>query len=74
MSSKENYGFNVWDRVCHIRDPELKGICTEIDEDCDLGDVTTCRVAWGASSIEEAQATPREDTDIQWTNKLALAK
>jgi hypothetical protein len=49
------------------------GIVTEIDTDCDLGGVTTCRVVWGAKSSEDAMSTLREDQDIQWTNKLILA-
>lgn len=65
-----DYGFQVGDTVCHIKDTELCGVVTELDADHDLGGVTTCRVAWGTRSLAEAQATPREEQDIQWTNKL----
>lgn len=68
----EIYGFTVGDRVTHVRDDGAEGIVTEIDSEYDLGDVTTCRVAWDVRSYEEAKLVPREDTDIQWTNKLAL--
>lgn len=68
-----DYGFGIGDLVCHIGDDAMEGIVTELDADYDLGGVTTCRVAWGATSMEEAQAMPREDQDIQWTNKLILA-
>lgn len=64
------YGFNVGDTVCHIKDYEMTGIVTEIDSEYDLGDVTTCRVVWGAENVTDAMQTPREDQDIQWTNKL----
>ena len=65
-----DYGFEVGDTVCHVKDTAASGLVTEIDADYDLGDVTTCRVAWGAKSLEEALAFPRDDQDIQWTNKL----
>lgn len=66
------YGFGVGDRVTHCKGGE-PGIVTELDSAHDLGGVTTCRVAWGADSLEDALATPREDQDVQWTNKLVLA-
>lgn len=69
----EIYGFTVGDRVVHVRDDSVEGFVIEIDSDHDLGDVTTCRVAWDVSSYDEAKLVPREDTDIQWTNKLAIA-
>jgi len=65
-----DYGFHVGDTVCHVKDSEMRGIATELDAGHDLGGVTTCRIAWGAVSIEDAMATPRSDQDIQWTNKL----
>jgi len=65
-----DYGVALGDTVNHIKGDELPGIVTELDSDHDLGGVTTCRVAWGATSLEEAMATPRADQDIQWTNKL----
>lgn len=66
------YGFQLHDRVSHIKDNDLHGIVTELDGDHDLGGVTTCRVVWGAYSVEDAMSTPRDDQDIQWTNKLIL--
>jgi len=69
-----DYGFGVGDLVCHIGDDAMAGIVTELDADYDLGGVTTCRVAWGATSMEEAKAIAREDQDVQWTNKLILAE
>jgi len=68
--SVTEYGFAVGDTVCHIGDNDMTGIVTELDADFDLGGVTTCRVAWGAETVEAAMATPREDQDIQWTTKL----
>ena len=65
-----DYGINVGDTACHVKDYSLTGIVVEIDTEYDQGGVTTCRVAWGASSLEEAKSFPREDQDIQWTNKL----
>lgn len=75
MNSNENindlqYGFNVGDSVCHIKDYQMVGIVTEIDSEYDLGDITTCRVVWDAKDFQDAKNTPREDQDIQWTNKL----
>lgn len=64
-----DYGLQVGDSVRHIKGGEA-GIVTELDAAHDLGGVTTCRVVWGASSVEDAQTTPRADQDIQWTNKL----
>jgi hypothetical protein len=52
----------------------MAGIVTELDVDYDLGGVTTCRVVWGAETIEDATETPRADQDIQWTNKLVLVQ
>lgn len=69
-----NYGFQVGDTVHHIKDSELYGIVTEIDFDHDLGDVTTCRVVWDVESVDAANLTPREDQDIQWTNKLVFVR
>jgi hypothetical protein len=68
-----DYGFVVGNSVCHIGDNAMEGIVTELDAEYDLGGVTTCRVVWGATSVEDAMATPREDQDIQWTNKLVRA-
>lgn len=68
-----DYGFVVGNSVCHIGDNAMAGIVTELDAEYDLGGVTTCRVVWGAESLEDALATPREDQDIQWTNKLVRA-
>jgi hypothetical protein len=67
-----DYGFDVADTVRHIKGGAMSGIVTELDSEHDLGGVTTCRVVWGAESVEDAMATPREDQDIQWTNKLVL--
>lgn len=72
-STTIDYGFGVGDLVCHIGDNAMEGIVTELDADYDLGGVTTCRIAWGASSMEEAMMIAREDQDVQWTNKLILA-
>lgn len=73
-ASHDRYGFAVGDAVVHIREQEAdQGILIEIDADHDLGDVTTCRVMWGCSSLEEALSHPREDSDIVWTNKLVVA-
>lgn len=67
------YGFAVGHSVFHVKDVGGEaGIVTEIDDEFDLGDVTTCRVVWGASDLADALATPKEDRDIQWTNKLVL--
>jgi hypothetical protein len=68
-----DYGFGVGDSVRHKKESEPTGIVTELDSDHDLGDVTTCRVVWGAESLEDAMSTPRADQDIQWTNKLVPA-
>lgn len=68
-----DYGFDVGDLVFHIKDNDMSAIVTEIDSEHDLGDVTTCRVVWDAKSLEDANNTPREDQDIQWTNKLIKA-
>lgn len=65
-----DYGLQIGDTVCHVKDTTLQGIVTELDAGHDQGGVTTCRVVWGAESVEDAQATPREDQDIQWTHKL----
>lgn len=68
--NREIYGVAVGDQVTHVRDDSINGYVTELDADHDLGDVTTCRVVWGANSLDEAKDAPREDHDIQWTNKL----
>jgi hypothetical protein len=60
----------VGSNVQHVRDDSLNGVVVEMDED--LGGVTTCRVVWGAKSLEDALAASREDQDIQWTTKLLL--
>lgn len=65
-----DYGFQVGDTVCHIKDNDMKGIVTEIDTNNDCGGVTTCLVVWGANSFDDAMLTPRDNHDIQWTNKL----
>ncbi|MEG0869221.1 MAG: hypothetical protein RSG77_19510 [Hafnia sp.] len=68
-----NYGFEVGSAVNHVKDiGGEEGIVIEIDADHDLGDVTTCRVVWGAKSICEARAAERSDSSVHWTNKLAL--
>lgn len=68
------YGFEIGDSVFHIKDVGgMKGVVFEIDADHDLGDVTTCRVAWGAKDIDDALKFPRSETDVQWTNKLIAA-
>lgn len=64
-----DYGFNVGDQVVHVKGGGY-GYVTEIDVDNDLGGVTTVRVVWGSTSFQDAITTPREDTDVQWTNKL----
>lgn len=68
-----NYGFQVGDLVSHLKDASLLGIVTELDATHDIGGVTTCRVAWGAESMEAAHVIPREAQDIPWTNKLTRA-
>lgn len=68
-----DYGFDVGDSVVHNRDVEEIGIVTELDTEYDHGGITTCRVVWGATSLEDARRTPRADQDIQWTNKLSRA-
>jgi hypothetical protein len=68
-----DYGFVVGDSVVHIADNDETGIVTELDTEYDHGGITTCRVVWGATSLEDARSTPRADQDIQWTNKLSLA-
>lgn len=67
------YHVKVGDLVAHEKELETAGIVTELDADYDLGGVTTCRVVWGATTMEAALNTPREEQDIQWTNKLVLA-
>lgn len=69
-----DYGFGVGDQVVHLKGDAEAGYVTELDSEHDLGDVTTCRVVWGAKSFEDAKNTPREDQDIQWTNKLCAAE
>lgn len=70
-----NYGFGVGSKVNHVKDVGGEsGFVIEIDSDHDLGDVTTCRVVWGAKDFDEAKALPKEDSDVQWTNKLVLAE
>lgn len=69
QSVRDEYGFDVGDQVVHVKGGG-PGYVIEIDSDCDLGGVTTARVVWNVSSFEEAKNTPREDSDIQWTNKL----
>lgn len=64
-----DYGFNVGDQVVHVKGGDL-GYVTELDVESDLGGVTTARVVWGATSFQDAKNTPREDADVQWTNKL----
>lgn len=60
-----DYGFKVGDSVAHIRDQGGDiGIVISIDEDYDLGGVTTCEVLWQECT----------DVDIQWTNKLILVE
>lgn len=66
-----DYGFSVGDRVVHKKGSE-PGYVIELDSDYDLGGITTARVVWGATSYQDARNTPREDADIQWTNKLEL--
>lgn len=70
-----NYGFVVGSIVNHVKDMGGEsGIVIEIDSDHDLGDITTCRVAWGVTDIEQAKALPKEDSSVHWTNKLVLAE
>ena len=71
-SNREIYGFTVGDEVTHKRDDSLTGFVMELDSKHDLGDVTTCRVVWGALSFEEAKDVPYAHQDIQWTNKLDI--
>lgn len=66
---QSEYGFGVGDKVEHIKGGG-PGYVIELDAAHDLGGVTTTRVVWGATSFEDAKNTPREDSDIQWTNKL----
>ncbi|HCF3018588.1 TPA: hypothetical protein NIB55_005858 [Pseudomonas aeruginosa] len=69
QTEQVDYGFKVGDQVIHIKGGD-SGYVTELDVENNLGGVTTARVVWGASSFQDAQTTPREDADIQWTNKL----
>lgn len=71
MDSTE-YGFTVGDKVCHVKDHSVFGICTQLDSDYDLGGITTCGVVWGVESLNDAMDTSLDETDIQWTNKLIL--
>lgn len=66
------YGFVLGSPVRHVKGGEV-GYVTELDADHDLDGITTTRVVWGATSYEDALATPREDSDIQWTHKLVVA-
>lgn len=59
---------NLFDKVEHVKDGSVKGIVVHVDDN--LKGTTTCRVAWGVETQEEAEKMPVEDTDIQWTNKL----
>lgn len=69
-----DYGFTVGDEVFHIKDiGGERGYVTELDVDHDLGEVTTCRVVWGATSMSDALSTPREDGSIHFTNKIVAA-
>ncbi|MBI6882611.1 hypothetical protein [Pseudomonas putida] len=60
------------DKVTHIRDDDAVGFVIEVDAGHETFDTTTCRVVWGVETYEEAKQVPRDDQDIQWTNKLAL--
>ena len=73
MNNRDQYGIDVGDLVRHVKESSWTGIVTEINDN--LNDVTTCRVAWDdnhdhALTLEETLTLPRENTDIQWTNKL----
>lgn len=68
--NKIDYGFSVGDPVWHVGDTEVVGFVIELDSEYDQGGVTTCKVVWDAGTLEEAVKVPREDQDIQWTNKL----
>lgn len=72
MSNSKQYGFEVGDPVCHVKDYSVVGFVTEIDYDADCAGITTCRVVWDAVDFQDAMNTPREDQDIQWTNKVIL--
>lgn len=65
-----DYGFIEGDVVSHVKDSEEQGVVVAIDSAYDLGGVTTCRVVWGVTTLEEARKVPTQDQDVQWTNKL----
>lgn len=73
-SNINRYGFCVGSLVLHLREMDGEaGVVLEIDSEHDQGDVTTCRVLWGVTSLNEAISYHREDSDIVWTNKLCVA-
>ncbi len=57
-------------RVHHRREDTLQGYVVQVDDAVD--DIATCRVVWGAASLADAWATPHEDQDVQWSNKLVV--
>lgn len=59
-----------FDKVSHVKDTNLKGVVVHVDEN--LKDITTCNIAWGCNTVEEALAVDISETDIQWTNKLIV--
>lgn len=69
-SIKDVIALDVGDKVTHRKGDGEIGFVMEVDFEYDLGGVTTCRVVWDVETFEQAKAAPREDQDIQWTNKL----
>lgn len=59
-----------YDKVCHVKDTNLKGIVVHVDNN--LKDITTCNVVWDCNTVEEALAVSINNSDIQWTNKLIV--
>lgn len=60
----------VGDVVQHIRDEKWVGVVVEVDAYSFYADVTACVVAWGVTSLYDAEQLPRTELDVQWTNKL----
>ena len=63
------YGFEVGDRVVHVKDPATVGVVSSIDVEYDLGGVTTCTVNWDNESGEADNVTEQHES-VHWTNKL----
>ncbi|WP_291333899.1 hypothetical protein, partial [Desulfovibrio sp.] len=61
---RAEYGNHVYvgARVCHVKDSEIAGTITNVDDN--LSRVTTCNVVWDDDDSGH---------DIQWTNKLMTA-